>query len=374
MNDYRYRALVIIGAVCIVLVAGYKFKPFLFDTPGTESVSPELVSAATIEQASAIGVQSRSGELDAAIAAYDSVMASSTQTIADKSSSVLLGAGLRHRLSGSTADAVAAIRDLKRVATNPDTTAFARAYAMLEMSIIHTASGPDPAVFQEIFQGEPFSTFIVQERGRTNTFASTQQLIAHSLQMYPMYRTAIALASNYAREVYSRGDSFAGRENNINSMEIHLAQAEDLARAQDDQPPPGSDRYGNYLSHRAFVIATLADVKGEPYPERYRQAYEDLFTFLRGEEAEYADARGRLAFEHAMFARALIRIENATTEAQGHLAQAVELSNSDPLKDNNALVLWIRNARESDERRRNSGLDELIPISPEFQTFVSAIE
>ncbi len=376
MSNNLYRALVILSAVCIVLVVGFHLKSYLFisEDPRADAFVPDAERVTAIAQASAIGVKTRSGELELAIAEYDTVMASTTLPLSNKASSVLLGASLRFRQSGNPVDAVAAIKDLKQIVSAPDVSEYVRGYAMLEMTLILTASSRDEAVFDEIFRDEPWSSFLVREDGITNHYASTQQLLARSLQLYSNYRTAIALAANYSRELYTRGESFAGIQNNLDSIEIHLAQAEDLARLQSDEQPDGSDRYENYLSNRAFVIATLADFKGSPYRERYRQTYEDLFTFLRGQEDVYADARGRLAYEHVMFARALLRIDDDSVRARDHLNQAVQITNTDPLKEQNALTQWVRSAQKSDERQLITGFNELVSVSPEFKQFVDTIQ
>lgn len=373
MKENTYRALFILGAVVTILIVGYALRPYLLSAPQEAVIAADPVRTKAIEQASTIGVKSRSGELDGAISAYDAVMASTTQTLAQKSSSVLLGAGLRYRRSGSSDDAVSAIRDLKRVAIDPAVSAYSRAYAMLEMTLILTASNRDPIVFEELFSGQPWSGFLVSEDGTTNNFASTQQLLARSLQLSSNYRTAIALAANYARELQTKGESFTGAQNNIDGMEIHLAQAEDLARLQSDEQPDGSDRYENYLSNRAFVIATLAEFKGSPYRERYRQTYEDLFTFFLGQQTEYADAHGRLAYEHVMFARALLRVEGDSAGARDQLNNAIRLTNEDPLKEQSALLKWIRTALRSEQRQVVSGFNELLSVSPEFSQFVDTV-
>ncbi len=336
-------------------------------------LSPAELEA--IEKSSAIGTQARSGDLDEAILLYDATVSAPIESLAEVASSILLGARLLYSKTGSSSDAVQAIRDLERVAADESVRPFLRAYAVLEMELLYVESSGDQAVFEEIFNDSPLSALLVTSEDKIDAPSSLKKLLLHSLQLSPFYRTAIELASVYARELYTKGATPADMEKNIDGAEKYLARAEDLAVEQASEQPAGSARQENYLAARAFVIATLADVKGAPYTDRYRQAYQDLFALLLDEQSTYADAQGRLALGHLMYARALLRVDDDAETAKAELIQAISIAKSDPIP-NSAFVRWVRSAKSNPKPNSQAvrTLAELSELSPEFKVFVSGIQ
>lgn len=321
------------------------------------------------------------GDISGALQAYQSVISSPDISRIEIAPSVIIGAGLAYRVSGSTTDAIAGVEQLKQAASDQSVRPFIRALAIVQLALAANNTGHNFDVFNEVFKSQPYQEYLVRsEDGKTNTVASARNLLLYSYRIYPTAQSAVAISDYSIVELYRNeqlglGPDRIGDRNQVlvSSAETYLAHAADLSvpsKFEQAQDPSAGE---SYLVNRAFAIGGLAHFKGAPYSTQYRDEYANLFDTLTS--SGMLEAKGTAAVSHFWYAAFLLQVDKDTLAAKAELSKAIALAKADPYFESDPLVSRVRKLKSGTAPyEAPAKLEDLTNISTEFKAFVDSIK
>ncbi|MDB5238647.1 MAG: hypothetical protein JWM46_917 [Candidatus Kaiserbacteria bacterium] len=338
---YAYILLVV-----VVLAGGIYVVHNLIATYGAGSAAQ--VPVTTYEMSAPVHAMldaNKEGDYVSAQADYDAIIRSATSTADDRALAILNGAGLAFRTSNDEQFMLQHIPLFKSVVEDKNVSLALHVAAINALASAYCGSGRTWAVFQEIYKGDPYSTFLVPN----DPDHSGRNMFLWSYQQMPTGDAAISLAKNFAGQaiIDKNNNRITEYNTDIESSKYYLAQADILEPQQKQLMGADYDssfRYALYLYWRAYTVAILAHYEGEPYLSEYKQDY-DKFTTL------YENAPGiqyrYVGYAHLLYGYFLSWNSPAvgTNKDASHVqfSAAIALAKKDPYFDTDPLVRLIRN-------------------------------
>lgn len=305
------------------------------------------------------------GDLQGALAASHRIQEDPTASSDDRARALLFALGMQYRLSGDLTALSADIANLKRMIVDESVSATIRADLVSGLAGIYAASGDDPKIFTELFEGEPFSAYRIpgdRNRSLRNLYEWSYAIAPTSLAAVHIARLA-SMSDLETVDGTRRMSAAAATE-----AAAMLLQAETLSLQEiaNDKWHSQREAYFWYRYWHVVITGRLAIALGEPYLSQYRAMYEELLTYI----SRHPDvlAKETLLFGRLNYARVLI--------ADGDEAAAKEqldLIGSElpglSYASSNTFISYMRNAHDL-QRDGWTEVRALSQVSPDFKAAI----
>lgn len=284
-------------------------------------------------------------------------------------------------MSGEEAERIRSIQMVKEDymnATQPTTKAFA-----INTLFGYIMAGREQYVFDEIFNGEPFGEYRVEN----DWSSSVRNLAELSLSLYPSTEALFRLGQWHSVRLSTtaKDHDVVTEEKRAHADEIlkildrsveiypqHLA----VANAVKVFPYMVTARYYFW---RGYLYGSVATVYPQYLP-KMEEEYNKLFEFYETERDELGNRRpliaGRLTYAHSGYANYLyvIKGESAYPEIREHLDRIIELVEEDPETHAGQFVSLIREQGKLSPDKRGGEYKvfaRLAAIHPPYKEFLA---
>jgi len=321
---------------CIDQLAGQPAEQAEKSTSITADDSVDTVSS--VEQSMA------SGNYESASRLLKEMTQDDTVDPEQRARAVLNAAEAEYKMTGEIEDAVSGIRELKKSVLDNSTSPKVRAESLISMAgIYYGSAGRHPLVFEEIFEGEPFSQYRVEGEG----YKSIHQLQEWAYEMHPTANSALKLAQWYVVEPF-QNDSLTEEEVREYVAEARRYLNESRVLEQEQLANGELETSGRrYVSNRywtAFIRAGVTYLAEDPseldYPD-YRNNYDELIVFL--DNYENPQVRAYIPYTHWLYANWLVMFDNDTEAARDQLARVNGFMRSVPQPENTEFGKFVAN-------------------------------
>lgn len=286
------------------------------------------------------------------------------------------GAGSNYKVTGEIEDALASIKELKKIAVDEQVSPRMRAQMISNMAgMYYGSTGRHPLVFEEMFAGEPFS----QYRVPGEAYLSIQNLLKLAHQTYPTSNTAIKLAQWYVVEPFQDDTlSEADITSYIVEARRYLDEAATLAEEHmaSGELSEDSRRYASNLYWSNFINTGIAYLEDAPNKLEYRQNHEEVIAFLKASPNN--EVKQYLPYVHWHYANWLVKFENDTEAAHTQLRHVVEFMQSDPKPEVTEFAKFIENTPTGGEYAKDNNfftsmILDMMALDEAFRTYVATV-
>ncbi len=316
----------------------------------------------------------RSGRYHAAYAQGQAIATSSDSSDDQKALAELSIAGIPFRTTNDPQYLLAHIPIFKSVIADQNVSMSVRALAIDQLASSFCGSGRTWAVFQAIYTGTPYSSFLVPNDPDT----SSRNMFTWSYQLYPTTGAAIFLARSYASLAYNATSS-VDRADDISKSQTYLTSAESLVTEDEANTAIAytqTQEYAEYLYWQAYTTAILAHFdKGSSYEKQYQQMYQNFITAYKGDGGlEY----NYVAYAELLYGYFLTWNENDTTDAIIQFNAIEPEVKTDPYYNTDQFVRFVHNERTLRAQGIlqgpfTAGVLKAEAISPNFAAFAASI-
>lgn len=378
VEEETHISWVLLGAGAVAAVAvwgvltylGVDVRQVIFGSSDQQQVQEERSSEVVVTNV-------RSGDYESASDAYNKIVANEAANPEQRALAVWSAAEINYKLSGDIQDAVDGIRELKETVLDTRVSPRVRAGSLRTMvGIYYGSAGRHPAVFEEMFRGEPFNQYLVPGDG----YLSTRKLHEWAYSIYPTSNVAIKLAQWFVIEPFENDELTVEEiDSYLAEAQRYLNEAAALEELELELEGPRLTESRRYASNQYWVtfIQTALALHEDDGSYDYAQAYEDLFTFLRnspnGEVAQY------LPYAHWLYANFLVKFDGDVAAAQEQLAQTISLVENDPRPEANEFASFVRNTPVegteliSDQNFFTSMVKDMVAIDENFASFIRTL-
>ncbi|PIR86565.1 hypothetical protein COU13_00355 [Candidatus Kaiserbacteria bacterium CG10_big_fil_rev_8_21_14_0_10_43_70] len=323
---------------------------------------PELLSTLLEE--------TRTGDYESAIEIYNQVLESNPSS-SELANAVRNSVTARYK-TGGTDEYLDAIRDLKAVVADKSASLNVRIQALNTLAGSYSQSGENPAIYQEIYSGEPFSQFVVPG----DPIATTRNLYEWGYTAYPTAKAGVAISGLYVRDVINNPDiSEAVKSDYIAKTKQYLAEAEALVNRENLLQNPESNNLAGYKVWRAFSVGALGYLGEEPYESEYEKEYKNLESDFS--KISNVEALQYKPFAHWMYSTFLLLKGEPRDVVVKEIEKAVAFYNNDTNKEVNEFAEYMRNWKDKKEFVNDDFMTRevvtLMSISSIFSDFVQKI-
>ena len=340
---------------------------FLYSNYGAE---PGIVLHPSVLQ---IYDQRKAGDYEGVAANYETIVNDPATSNVDKAVATITQAGAEFHISGDTKDRLEDVRRLKALAIDPALPVKSRVSAISKLASQDRDSGHDPEVFAEIFKGEPFATYFVQD----DPELSIRHLYDWSYAQLPSVDAGIRIAEWNAMSYQFYPNLTQEELKPRQAMAIDYLQKVDAMVAKKIQEYASyaeSTAYGNYRYMRATIMGHLAKQGLEPYNTEYRNEFEKYFQFA--EASSNSVTKGDLPYLRLFYAKRLYFLEKDSAAAKIQLDLVAKELNAYERPETVGFVLYLKNTRDYKRDGSKGGFDwdsmpKLYAISPEFESAVT---
>lgn len=265
--------LVLILVVLGVIAGGY----YVLNV-GTQPSTKGLTGVEFLTTKHNVGDASRTGDYKTAAAQAQAIMGDPTKTKEEKAIAAYLAAGSEFHFSGNLKDRFQDMNTLKQIVTDETISLDTRVSALNTLASSYSDAGRDPKVFEELYKGDPWSTYLVLNEPEQ----SARKLYEWSYTMKPSVIAAVRISKWYAEQwVYHRDQGAAITKEYTQKAAEYLGKADALIVTEAAQNPDYNkgSRYAQYRYWKANVIGRLAAQAGEPWKSQYRSEYDGYIDY-----------------------------------------------------------------------------------------------
>lgn len=343
-----------IGIVLLIIGVGYVF---VMDQRSRIALDPELVSAM------------RNGGFEEALSYRDKALQDATVSEAEKAKILFATYGADFHVTGDFSAWVRDARNMKQVFLEEDTSLWTRVNALNNLATVYYSSGREQAVFDEVFNSEPFAQYLVPG----DPDLSIRQLMEFSYDTYPTSYSAIMIARWYSEQAVNNPRQAASTtEAYAKVAEDYLKRADRATLREEKQENKAeylaSSRYLTFRYYRMLIISRLATQLGAPYSEQFDREYQNFFDFVKSQPGNpVAESYGYYArFFYASKLNSDKRPVAEIKEQLDILAESLSLIEDPKLI---TFINYLKNQRQDNPKSPPSRLVSVFSeISPEFKT------
>jgi hypothetical protein len=279
-------------------------------------------------------------------------------------------AAIEYRMTADVRVLIPKIQALKKTVLDPAVEARTRADNLNAVMNFYEYSGEDPTVLKEIFAGNTYSSYWDEK----SVALSFRNLAMWSMDINPTPRAAIQVATQNALYILESGLTTAKMAPYIQEAETYMVKADTLAANLLATVPKfkNTTRYIDYLFWKAFVLGTLAHVKGGDYKTQYIPAYETVLATIPTQKNVFAEPYTQIANWH--YAVFLMAVDNNKALAQEKLKKA---SQGIAIATHPDFVHLIQNKKAGflpPHSFLGDSLMTMAAISPEFKALIDGIK
>ncbi|MDR3570908.1 MAG: hypothetical protein P4L81_01775 [Candidatus Pacebacteria bacterium] len=226
------------------------------------------------------------GDDQAAITQYQSILNDPQVTNEQKAFAAINIAGVAFNVSGDVQSELNDVDAMKGIVLDQNLSANTRATAMSILGNAYNSSGNNMQVFNEVFKGDPLSTYLV---------SGNPQLSDLNVEEASYALSKTSTAAIYVAQIAS-GQYFQNPQQSASTTAAYAATAQQYLGYADTQSTieaqtsyyTNSNRYMIYRAGRAIVAGRLAIEVGAPYEKLYRNEFQNFFQFAQTQKSTLA--------------------------------------------------------------------------------------
>jgi hypothetical protein len=307
------------------------------------------------------------GDSQSALDAYQSIQNNPQSTDEQKALAEISIAGVQYNLTGSTTALLGDVQNMRSIITDLTVSTSTRAIAMNILGTEYAASGGNSSVFEAVFTGTPFSTYL----SSGSAALSDMKLEEASYALSPISSAAMdvsAIASAQYFQNPSQSASTTAADAAIAEDYLQKGNAAMASEAQSNANFSISDRYLEDRSWAAITVGQLAIEVGQPYEGMYREQFSDLISFLQSQQsklASYLALSARYNYAHILGA------DKDTADEKAQLDLLAQQLNALSNPTTNSFAVSLINAHTT--RTPSKATQAMMAVSPDFKTAVTKL-
>ncbi|MEN9561645.1 MAG: hypothetical protein RIQ56_918 [Candidatus Parcubacteria bacterium] len=361
----------IIGLLVVLILLLGALYFFVTQFGSTTASAPESAESAQVPQELVTAV--RSGDYDAAIEKARTIMNNTSASADQKAFAAFSVIGSEFRDSGDVTAWIADIQKLKEIISDQSISPKIRANAVNTLSLAYSISGRNSVVFDEIYKGEPYSSYKVAG----DPDLSGKKLAEWSETLWPTSFAQIMIARWNSEQPIVR-PSLTNPEKLAfaKAADEYLKKADAMSLSEAASPDAeayfDSTRYLVYRYWRTIIYGRLALPIPDPYAKNYREVYEEFIKFAGTQNNVLA--KGYLLYARMFFAQRLLQQSSDKVAAVEQLDLLAAELKQIPNTESNVFTKFVR-AEKAQQPTSSSWklISSLMNVSPAFKAAIEEV-